>query len=177
MWSLSFLLFVLVLVSCGGTQNPTNPTSPTPENPNNPYAAYGCEESPNTNSDNPRSIYDIELGKPYVLQGGSYALFFDIPVPSKVRVSLEGIDAYDSLFVIVGDKVDFQRAGSLFHDAGSASNEAGPPLTEATIESEEPLEVTVSVGLNRFLDDYTLRNDEGKTLFCQPYTVVVTTIP
>jgi hypothetical protein len=175
-WNLSLLLLVLVLVSCG--TNPQNPNNPNPPNdPYNPFAEFGCLEAPSINVNEPREIFDIELGKPYELQGGAYRLFFDIDTPSKVRATLTGVEAYDTLYVLVADQIDLRRAGSIFHRAGEASNDDGPPLTQVRIESLEPLEVTVSVTLNRYLSDYTQRADEGKRLFCERYRVVIEKIP
>ena len=164
MWNHSVLL--VLMVACAST-----PTS------NNPYAAYGCAETPVTTKDNPRVLYDVELGRIYTLQGGAYHLRFDIAAPTNIRVRLTGIEGYDSLFVLVGDQVDSRRAGSLFHDAGAASNEDGMPLTEATVTSKEPLEVNVGISINRYLSEYTLRNDDGKRLFCQTYQLVVEAVP
>jgi hypothetical protein len=166
--NLNCLLVLVLLVSCSSPTNPNNPNDP-----NNPYAALGCSEAPRFDVSQPKEIFDIELGKPYELQGGAFRLFFDLDTPSKVRVTLTGIKSYDSLYVLVGDLIDFRRSGGFTHDAGSASNEDGPPLTEASVESKEALEITVSVTLNRFLSDQTQRTDEGKRLFCERYTVVV----
>ncbi|MGL4611293.1 MAG: hypothetical protein ACRCYY_16730 [Trueperaceae bacterium] len=171
MWSLSFLLFVLVLVSCSST-TPTNPTPTTPETPSNPYAAYGCLESPNMGSQ-PRVLYDVELGKPYELQGGSYQLMFDLPVPSRIRVTLSELDPYDNLSLILADTIDINHIVTYTHNAGPGSTEDGPALESVVLESKEQLEVTVGFTVNRSFSDNTLRNDEGKQLFCQTYTVVI----
>jgi hypothetical protein len=166
------LCLISALTACQSVPS-TNP----PGNQTNPYAAFGCAEPPNPDPNKPRQIFDIRLSTAYEFQGGSYLLYFDIPNPIKVRVRLTGLETYDSLLVQVNDKVDTTTGASLYHNAGDASDEDGPALTQAVLETEDQLEVTVSVALNRSLSEYTLRNDDGKRLFCQQYTVVVETIP
>jgi hypothetical protein len=172
--NLSLLLLVL-LAGCG--TNPQTPNTPNiPDDPNNPYAAFGCSQSPNVGPE-PRILSDVEVGKVYALQGGIYRLNFDSAVPSRIRVTLTELDAYDNLSLILGDTIDISRIVTFAHNAGSGSTEDGPPLQTVILESAEKLEVTVGLTVNRQLSDNTLRNNEGKQLFCQTYNVLIERIP
>ncbi len=169
------LCLVAALTACNSNSNVPPPAN-SPD-PNNAYAAFGCTEPPNPDPNKPRQIFDIRPSTVYELQGGSYILYLDVAVPTKVRVRLSGLASYDSLLVQVNDNVDGTKGASLYHNAGEASDEDGPALPGAVLETEDPLEVTVIVSLNRFLSEDTLRDDAGKRLFCQKYSVIVETIP